>query len=254
MLLGLYFYMINYGFSQAIPAEIEGTWEFQFEITAFDTLFSSNVDIDELNISFLGPSIPSDSANISELKNSGDFFESTFMLELSQQDSNFITFTNLTPDSIITSTWFFLNEYLFGSSTFNWTTTSVSGVWTYLSLESPDHLVLNWLANCNASFCVGEIHFARAPLSSIFSPPNHLDGWEIYPNPARDILVLNKVNGQSSVATSAKIFSSSGLCLKEVKNISTTQSIDLEELPVGFYLIRIEEEEGYSLKKFIISR
>ncbi|MFN3939685.1 MAG: T9SS type A sorting domain-containing protein, partial [Chitinophagales bacterium] len=71
---------------------------------------------------------------------------------------------------------------------------------------------------------------------------------EVYPNPAFDIIYL-KSNGD--LINSVKLYNSEGQFINDWFNNTKEMIIDLEILPTGVYLLKINTETNYSISKII---
>ncbi|MEA3444513.1 MAG: T9SS type A sorting domain-containing protein [Bacteroidota bacterium] len=76
------------------------------------------------------------------------------------------------------------------------------------------------------------------------------EGLLIYPNPAKETLLLNA----GSFITEVEVFSLSGRLVKVVPINSTRKSIDVSEFPSGNYILRAISRDEVWVKKFVIIR
>ncbi|MEM9932061.1 MAG: T9SS type A sorting domain-containing protein [Bacteroidota bacterium] len=70
----------------------------------------------------------------------------------------------------------------------------------------------------------------------------------VYPNPARDIIMID-VEGLTSTLTAASLFNSSGQLVKRYENLS--QPLHVPEIPSGMYFLRMESKEGVMFQKML---
>ncbi len=76
---------------------------------------------------------------------------------------------------------------------------------------------------------------------------------KIYPNPADDNLLL--ILPKNLIINKITVINSKGQSLQQYEgNFSQKISLNLEKMPIGFYLLRIETAQGMTNKKFIIVR
>jgi hypothetical protein len=74
------------------------------------------------------------------------------------------------------------------------------------------------------------------------------DDFSVYPNPFTDRLYIkNTVNGNA--ATAVSVMDVYGKEVKKLKGLNSDGSVDLQELSNGYYMVRIESEEGVTIKK-----
>jgi hypothetical protein len=132
---------------------------------------------------------------------------------------------------------------------------------TALVLGCMDNKACNFDANANfsvPSFCCYPGLCANRDISVVcpnldVEVLNHL-AFELYPNPAQDILTVKNIAHQEKIE-SYSIYDSSGRLLfkKEFENLSadSTLQIDISFLTNGFYTFQLSAENNYSIKKFI---
>jgi hypothetical protein len=77
------------------------------------------------------------------------------------------------------------------------------------------------------------------------------DGYSIYPNPVTDELVIERKYFSSSNNTSYSIFSIEGKMMLSNKFSDLAVKVDLRDVPAGIYILKVEDEAGVCVKKFI---
>jgi hypothetical protein len=85
------------------------------------------------------------------------------------------------------------------------------------------------------------LSYAQSDVPSIENPI-----FTIYPNPAKDFLVI-----RSEFPGSIEIFNSVGKSLQKNANDEFSSRIDLSELPNGIYIISVTNKKGTSWQKFV---
>jgi hypothetical protein len=93
------------------------------------------------------------------------------------------------------------------------------------------------------------IYFSEDCSLGIISSNKHQ--FSIYPNPVKQTLILNSLNGMGKV--NFKIFSTEGKLLSTMSlDFENQTSIDVSNLSNGIYFLNIEDESGNTItKKFI---
>ncbi|MFI5151105.1 MAG: T9SS type A sorting domain-containing protein [Bacteroidia bacterium] len=73
----------------------------------------------------------------------------------------------------------------------------------------------------------------------------------LYPNPAQDMLTISAENGNS--INTIELFDIQGQLVKnlEVKNRSESFTVDITSLAKGCYLVKLNSEKGFSIRKFV---
>jgi len=84
-------------------------------------------------------------------------------------------------------------------------------------------------------------------ISSEMEDPSNLVS--IFPNPARNILYIRNESGES--ITSVDIISTTGQKIKSIRGGSELSSVDISDLPPGFYLIHLRSDRLNFTYKFI---
>lgn len=74
--------------------------------------------------------------------------------------------------------------------------------------------------------------------------------WDIYPNPAQDILYV-RIENQQSKNSMLNLYSVDGVKIKSIAINSSMQSINLKELPKAIYMIEYVDGTSRSMKRFI---
>jgi len=94
----------------------------------------------------------------------------------------------------------------------------------------------------------GLISFPGSALS-IYDVQNSGDELRLFPNPANDFITLKT---PVDVADSnVKIFNILGKTMKSLKMTHSNYKIDISDLPVGLYFLRLETKNGVTTKKFV---
>jgi L-ascorbate metabolism protein UlaG (beta-lactamase superfamily) len=75
---------------------------------------------------------------------------------------------------------------------------------------------------------------------------NENDNQLLYPNPARDVIYFNHLKHDSEVS----IIDINGKLIAAIK-INDRNSIDINKIPSGFYMMRIRQNEGYKTIGFV---
>ncbi len=70
-------------------------------------------------------------------------------------------------------------------------------------------------------------------------------GLNVYPNPADEFISVNSPSPMKQLS----IMNSNGVTLRQIKTLNSP--IHIAELPKGMYLIRVENEEGTFIKRFV---
>jgi hypothetical protein len=78
---------------------------------------------------------------------------------------------------------------------------------------------------------------------------NEVNDFNIYPNPARDIVKLSAVSGQLSVI---KIYNCLGMIVEEIEVNANDVEINVSGYKSGVYFINIESAAGYFTEKLMI--
>lgn len=87
----------------------------------------------------------------------------------------------------------------------------------------------------NANFCT---------VLGVENVSDNISGIEIYPNPASDKLHVESIQTPEQI----KVFDLNG---KLIKNLGSTRDINISDLPVGIYFIRVKTDKGEFNKKFV---
>jgi sugar lactone lactonase YvrE len=77
------------------------------------------------------------------------------------------------------------------------------------------------------------------------------DKIKIYPNPAKDNLIVELQGIQVLQNTSISIYNIEGQLIKQLSTKQTKSEIDIHDFPAGVYLIKINNEKESFVKKFI---
>ncbi|HCQ12954.1 endonuclease [Flavobacterium sp.] len=106
-------------------------------------------------------------------------------------------------------------------------------------IDNPNYVCQIWAAQCATVNALSNESFAS------------LDNVSVYPNPSNE----NKINIQSSVEIKdIQLFSINGQLIKEVKNPEFNDNFyTLDNLPKGFYFLRLSSENQSTTKKVIIN-
>ncbi|WP_367389459.1 DUF4465 domain-containing protein [Lewinella sp. LCG006] len=148
---------------------------------------------------------------------------------------------------------FYLADYRFADNSQDYIVTD----WTLIDLTSlgnVDHLILSLSSSDNGDFgmntpayvCVDDITTSDMPLNV---RDQQLD-WNItlYPNPAHDYLQLEWPLSQTGTAS---IFNAQGQLVKSVSLAAGANSIAIETLPSGNYLLRFTDGNAWNAQRFI---
>jgi hypothetical protein len=73
---------------------------------------------------------------------------------------------------------------------------------------------------------------------------------EIYPNPATDLIYLRLLSDE--ISGTANLYNNNGQLLKKIKLISNLNTVQVNELPKGLYILRIETNRLTESKKVLI--
>ena len=106
-------------------------------------------------------------------------------------------------------------------------------------IDNPNYVCAIWSAQCATVNALSNESFAS------------LDNVSVYPNPSNE----NKINIQSSVGIKdIQLFSINGQLIKEVKNPEFSGNFyPLDNLPKGFYFLRLSSDNQSTTKKVIIN-
>lgn len=106
-------------------------------------------------------------------------------------------------------------------------------------IDHPEYVCSIWTTQCATVNALANETFAS------------LDNVSVYPNPSNE----NKINIQSSVEIKdIQLFSISGQLIKEVKNPEFSNNFyTLDNLPKGFYFLRLSTDNQSTTKKVIIN-
>jgi hypothetical protein len=106
-------------------------------------------------------------------------------------------------------------------------------------IDNPNYVCAIWTAQCATVNALSNESFAS------------LDNVSVYPNPSNE----NKINIQSSVEIKdIQLFSINGQLIKEVKNPEFNDNFyTLDNLPKGFYFLRLSSDNQSTTKKVIIN-
>ncbi|WP_111683014.1 PQQ-dependent sugar dehydrogenase [Winogradskyella tangerina] len=132
------------------------------------------------------------------------------------------------------------------SGSWNMTLEGFSGDWVAFGEDVNGELYVSSLSG-------GNIFRLTDALLSV--DENALNTINIYPNPAKDILYLDFSGSGSAVSTEISIFDIQG---KKVRSLTSTnetvQNIAISDLKSGFYLLKIETNDGRQrTEKFVIN-
>ncbi len=75
------------------------------------------------------------------------------------------------------------------------------------------------------------------------------DYFKIYPNPANDILNID--TKQTIEVTSINIYNTLGQIVLVIPNVQQTKSVDVSNLKMGNYFLKINSDKGSSTVKFV---
>ena len=75
----------------------------------------------------------------------------------------------------------------------------------------------------------------------------------IWPNPATDHIVITNTDN-NDMYTKARIFDLTGKVMSEMKLVSNTNKIAINELPTGTYIVKIENTNGTSYSQKIVKQ
>ena len=148
---------------------------------------------------------------------------------------------------------FYLADFRFADNAQDYIVTD----WTYLelaglgdadslqfSLSSSD--VGNFGMNTPAYFFIDNVTTAGTPVAVKNLAPQEV--FEIFPNPTADVLFLKNKTGQ---IMDCEIYNMMGQLFYNNTFTETQQSIDLQDLAKGTYLIKVQTEEGRASQLFV---
>ena len=236
--------------AQVIPEELLGEWSFQYELDYCQNIISSGCDIVGLNISQYNNNTNLDTLLITEFKESNESYSARYHLTMNTGFPEQFFFVNLDSTTAM-NPFLFLSTYDSDSLIFNWTTTD-PGAGKYFKLISPDSLVFHWYTNCLACHCSGAIHFSRIQTTNSTSIVSDSDAWKIYPNPAQSYISLEKPETQDISNTRISLIDSKGSIHKEIVTSEFNFIVSLANLHSGLFYLKIEDQNGITLKKLVI--
>jgi len=73
----------------------------------------------------------------------------------------------------------------------------------------------------------------------------------VYPNPASSTLTITQTSGLPKGNNTANVYNMQGQLLMQHAFTGCKTEIDVQHLESGLYVLKIESEEGFWLKKFI---
>jgi len=116
------------------------------------------------------------------------------------------------------------------------------------SIGTEGHLQWGWgKANALAAVKASELY------SSVKEIKIEENLFEIFPNPVKDFFQISLSNGNSQIKH-VEIISLEGKCVDRIKgSLSNTMLISLDNLPSGMYLISVQAENSFSIKRLIIA-
>ena len=114
---------------------------------------------------------------------------------------------------------------------------------------------------CSGTFCYNDFHILRTtnymiyvnvipPVITGVNEPNLPDeGITIYPNPAKDELIVNSSNLPANKIIT--IYDVLGKIIYTVKTNSKQETINCKPFPSGIYILQMKTENGAVVKKFV---
>lgn len=74
--------------------------------------------------------------------------------------------------------------------------------------------------------------------------------FEIYPNPASDIITVNSATAINSIT----LFNTAGMAIKNISNIGLSKAIiDIRSVKMGFYFLTVESTQGFHSQRILIN-
>ena len=151
--------------------------------------------------------------------------------------SKYVTHTSAgTSHSSGTATW-----------SFNWTAPAIgSGPVTFYGAFN--------ITNNNASSSGDIIQLSTLvvtqDVTAGIDDENALSEINIYPNPSTDKIFISKLNTPQGIA-SVSIIDVEGKLVKKIDEVGFNSPIYIDELPKGYYVVKIETDGGIAIKKII---
>ncbi len=115
-------------------------------------------------------------------------------------------------------------------------------------IDENGHLQWGWgKANALAAILSAEMY------SSVENLTIQNDGYKIYPNPASEM--VNAVSENNAQIKRIEIYCLQGKLIKTTQNIqSNSIQVNINDLDAGIYLIKIESDVNFAIKRLVVSR
>lgn len=140
--------------------------------------------------------------------------------------------------------------------------TGVTSNWMYEIVNLDDYIGKNifikWIFNSDQGlqmqgYNLDDITVNKLIKMNVGVAENNINHWNIYPNPANDILIINRNNNKESIDIT--LSNSVGQKIIEKNfNAQSLYSIDLHNIPSGIYFVEINTAGQKQIQKLVIQK
>ncbi len=179
-------------------------------------------------------------------------------------DTLFVAFTGLAPNSTVVNLLYPNGSTLFSADHYaimNWGSTIISnnvdeytnGHAQYYTFDNFDTaLRYYWIEAGDDSLCLTRSYFNPPVWQVGIQETTDNSLFSLYPNPTSGILNLS-VDGKNSIS-SFSIYNCTGHLVKQEFNFKNQSVIDVSELPVGFYILKANDNKGSNFNQTFIKQ